>query len=201
MFRFLGIMAVAFTIFAGSSLAQDYRVDAGASLLKWKGEKIGKQHYGTIDIKDGYLTKTGDNFSGEFRVDMTTMKNDDIKDAEYNAKLIGHLKSDDFFSVEKHNTTTFKIKSISSYKPKKDQYGNYWVKGDLTIKGITNEIGFPAELKFDSKGFTAKADIVIDRSKWDVRYGSGSFFDNLGDKMISDDIKFELSLVGNVRSL
>lgn len=199
MIRFLGILLVAFTMFAGSLLAQDYRVDAAASLLKWKGEKIGKQHYGTIDIKDGTLTKSDDNFSGEFKVDMTTIKNDDITDAEYNAKLIGHLKSDDFFSVEKFNTTTLKIKSISSYKPKKDQYGNYWVKGDLTIKGITNEIGFPAELKFDSNGFTAKADIVIDRSKWDVKYGSGSFFDNLGDKMISDDIKFELSLVGKVK--
>lgn len=198
MFKFL-LIAAAFTLFAANVSAQNYVVDAKASNLKWLGEKVLGKHWGTVDIKDGMMTKSGNNFTGNFTIDMTTIKSDDLKDAETNAKLVGHLKSDDFFSVDKHKNSTFKLKNIKEYKAKKNEKGNYWVTGDLTIKGITNEIGFPAEIKFDSNGFKADASFTINRAKWDVRFGSGSFFDNLGDKTIYDDIKFDLLLVGKVK--
>ena len=192
----LSVMALAFL--AGSLTAQEYKIDAKASNLKWVGEKVLGKHWGTVNIKDGGMTKSGNNFNGNFTIDMTTLKVDDLEDAGTNAKLVGHLKSDDFFSVVKYNTSTFKLKGIKDYTPKKDEKGNHWVTGDLTIKGITHEIGFPAEISFDSNGFKANANFTINRTKWDIRYGSGSFFDNLGDKTIKDDIKFELKLVGNI---
>lgn len=194
------VLAVAALALLGVELsAQSFTVDASASSLKWVGEKVLGKHNGTVNIKDGAMTKSGSDFSGVFTIDMTSIKNEDLTDASYNAKLIGHLKSDDFFSVAKHNTATFKLKSIKDYKPKKDEKGKHWVTGELTIKGISNEIGFPAEINFSDSGFKADAKFSIDRSKWDIRYGSGSFFDNLGDKTIYDEIKFELSLLGKVK--
>lgn len=193
----LAIMTLA--LFVGNMTANEYKIAPKASSLKWLGEKVGKNHYGTVGIKDGSMTKSGNNYSGTFTIDMTTIKVDDIKDAGMNGKLLGHLQSDDFFSVQNHKTATFKLKSIKDYKPKKDEKGNHWVTGDLTIKGITHEIGFPAEIKFDGNGFKADAKFSINRAKWEIKYGSGSFFDNLGDAMISDDIKYELKLVGKVK--
>lgn len=199
MVKYLSIAIALFAIISTNLFAQDYIIDSKASGLKWTGEKVTGKHWGTVNIKDGGMTKSGNNFSGNFTIDMTSIKVDDLKDAETNGKLLGHLKSDDFFSVAKHNTSTFKLKGIKDYKPKKDEKGNHWVTGDLTIKGITHEIGFPAEIKFDGKGFKADAKFTINRAKWDIRYGSGSFFDNLGDKTIYDDIKFELSLAGTTK--
>ncbi len=197
MFKYF-VLAAAFLAFWSVEMsAQDYTVDASSSSLKWAGEKVLGKHNGSVNIKDGSMTKTGKNFEGIFTIDMTSIKNEDLKDADNNAKLIGHLKSDDFFSVAKHNTATFKLKKIKDYTPKKGEKGKHWVTGDLTIKGNTNEIAFPAEITFSDKGFKALAKFSIDRSKWDIRYGSGSFFDNLGDKTIYDEIKFDLSLVGN----
>lgn len=191
------VLAAALLAFLSIEMsAQNYSVDASSSSLKWFGEKVLGKHNGSVNIKDGTMTKSGKSFSGNFSIDMTSITNEDLKDAEYNAKLIGHLKSDDFFSVAKHNTATFKLKNIKDYTPKKGEQGKHWVTGDLTIKGITNEIAFPANITFTDKGFNADAKFSIDRTKWDIRYGSGSFFDNLGDKTIYDEIKFNLSLVG-----
>ncbi|MBX3044272.1 MAG: YceI family protein [Candidatus Kapabacteria bacterium] len=201
MLKFFMTVALALAFFGSAVLAQDYAVDSKASNLKWTGEKVLGKHWGTVQIKTGEMKKTGSNFTGTFTIDMTTIKVDDLKDEATNAKLLGHLKSDDFFSVDKHNTSTFKLKSIKDYTPKKDEKGKHWVTGELTIKGITHEIGFPAEINFDGNGFKANANFTINRAKWDIRYGSGSFFDNLGDKAISDDIKFELSLAGKIKQM
>ncbi|MDX9789715.1 MAG: YceI family protein [Candidatus Kapaibacterium sp.] len=200
MIRFFLMALIALATVGASINAQTFSVDVNSSKLKWTGEKVTGKHFGTVKIKDGTMTKSGNNFSGYFTIDMTTIKVDDIKDEKTNAKLLGHLKSDDFFSVAKFNNAVFKLKGIKEYTPKKSEKGNHWVSGELTIKGITHDIGFPAVLSFDSNGFKAEADFTIDRSKWDVRYGSGSFFDNLGDATIYDDIKFELTLSGKVNS-
>jgi len=106
-------------------------------------------------------------------------------------KLVGHLSSPDFFNTAEYASAVFNLHSIS---PNDD--GSHTVSGDLTIKGITNEISFPATVSNADGTLTATAAFAIDRTKWDIKYGSGSFFDNLGDKAIYDDINFELSLVG-----
>lgn len=199
MIRIFVFFAILVSTINFNVFSQEYIVDAKKSKLEWLGEKISSKHYGTVDIKDGMLKKEVSNFSGIFNIDMTSIKNIDLKDPQYNNKLIGHLKSDDFFSVDKFQTATFKLKSIKEAKSKKDAKITHTVTGDLTIKGITNEISFPAKFNFNSNGFTANAKFAINRSKWDIRFGSGSFFDNLGDKMIYDDIQFTLTLVGKTK--
>jgi polyisoprenoid-binding protein YceI len=176
--------------------AQKYTIDAKSSTMKWIGEKVIGKHWGTIKLQEGHLIRNDNQTRGEFRIDMTTIKVDDLKDAESNAKLLGHLKSEDFFNVDNYRISTFMLDKITPYNPKPGEKFNYWVSGKLTIKDITNEIRFPAQINFSENGFTANAEFTIDRTKWNIRYNSGSMFSNLGDRMIYDDIKFELSLKG-----
>lgn len=180
-----------------SAVANNFSVDTKSSKLNWTGEKVTGKHWGTVNIKNGSVSLNGEKMTGSFEIDMTSIVADDLKkDKATHDKLVGHLKSDDFFSVDKNPTAKFTLKKADKYNPKKGENFNYMVTGDLTIKGITNEIRFPAKIDIKGKDMTAKASFTIDRSKWDVRFGSGSFFDNLGDKMIYDDIKFDLNLKG-----
>ncbi|MCB0275508.1 MAG: YceI family protein, partial [Calditrichaeota bacterium] len=156
------------------------------------------KHNGVISLKDGVFSVEGDKMSGNFTVDMTSIVVKDIPmDNEYNGKLTGHLKSPDFFSVADHPEAKFEITKVVPYKAKDGEEANYKVTGNLTIKGITHEISFPAMITMDGDSFSAKATTSIDRSRWDIRYGSGSFFDNLGDKLIYDDFHLEINLVGS----
>lgn len=185
------VFAITSTVFASS--ADTYKVDADQSTLRWNGKKVLGEHWGYVDIKSGKLNHDNGKFSGDFTIDMTTIVVKDLEDPESNAKLKGHLESDDFFSVAKHSTAKLKVTKIEKQKGEKGE--THKVYGKLTIKGITNDVTFPATLIFSGDKLTAKADFTIDRSKWDIRYGSGSFFDNLGDKTIYDDIWFTLNLV------
>lgn len=172
----------------------NYTADVKKSTIKWEGKKIvGGGHDGKINIKSGKLALDGKVLKGgEFVIDMNSMTCDDLTDAEYNGKLIGHLKSDDFFGTDKHPEAKFIIKSVTAKGDDK-----YDVKGDLTIKGKTNSVEFPATVKVNGNTVTANAAISVDRSKFDVKYGSGSFFDNLGDKAIDDIFTLNVSLVAN----
>ena len=156
------------------------------SKVKWVGEKVTGSHEGLIDIFDAYLEFNDDNklVGGEVTINMNTINCTDLEGDAKNS-IEGHLKSDDFFSVKKHPTSTLIIK-----KAKYLFNNNYEIVADLTIKGITNEIKFKTKLNDN----IASADIVVDRTTFDIRYGSGSFFDNLGDKMIYDDFKLSVSL-------
>ena len=161
------------------------KVPITESTIKWKGKKvIGSSHNGTIDLKKGFFEFKNDVLvGGHFEIDMTSISNNDLE-GKYKTKLEGHLKSDDFFNVENYPTASFKINEV------KQADGNYNITGEMTIKGITNIVSFDLNMK----GNTSTANIEIDRSKFDVRYGSGSFFDNLGDKTISDIIELNITL-------
>ncbi len=172
-----------------------YKVDTNKSDVKWVGKKVTGQHNGKIKIASGDLTVKGNVVTGGIiTIDMTSISNDDITDQEGNAKLLGHLKSADFFNVEKFATAKFEIGSM---KPNTKAAGknNYNVAGKLTIKGITKDVTFPATVVIAGNKLTANADVKLDRTLWDIKYGSGKFFDGLGDKMIHDDfdIKFEIA--------
>lgn len=173
----------------GAKKAVAYKVDAAKSVVKWHAKKVTGEHLGTIGLASGALNVDGTKITGgTFEIDMTSIKCTDITDAGYNAKLVGHLKSDDFFSVEKNPKAVFVITKVDG------KGNNVNITGDLTIKGIKNKITFPATVTADAKGVTANAKIVLDRSKWDVRYGSKTFFPNVGDKMINDDFEINLAL-------
>lgn len=183
--NFKNILTAAFLIVGLSVFAQEYSVDAKSSKLKWTGKKVGGKHWGHIDIKSGSFKVEKDMItSGEFTIDMATITCDDLE-GEWNQKLVGHLKSDDFFGVDKHPTSTLKIKESTSFKK-----GEATVKGELTIKGKTHPVEFTA-MK-NGKSYTAT--IVVDRTLYDVRYGSDKFFDNLGDKAINDEFTMEVKL-------
>jgi polyisoprenoid-binding protein YceI len=171
----------------GIASAQSYNVNVEKSTLKWTGKKVGGEHYGNIQIKEGSFEIKDKNISsGSFIIDMTSLSNTDLKDANYNAKLVGHLKSDDFFGVENYPTAVLKITEASAFKS-----GKAKVKANLTLKGKTN----PVEFDVKQEGNTFTTNITIDRSKYDVKYGSSSFFEGLGDKVIYDDFTLEVSLV------
>ncbi|MDP6908396.1 MAG: YceI family protein [Flavobacteriales bacterium] len=169
-----------------------YRIDTQASSVEWSGSKItGKTHTGNVSLLNGGLQLTDGVISnGKFAIDMNTITCTDIEDPKWNKKLVGHLKNEDFFAVDKFGTASIVIKSA-------DAEGN--VTADLTIKGITNEFTFPATVTTENGSLTATATIEVDRSKFDVRYGSDSFFDDLGDKAINNIIKFNVSIKGQTK--
>lgn len=177
-------LSLILALVAFTNTIEKKKVDVKQSTIKWEGEKLTGSHEGTINLKDGYfLMEDGELVGGEFTADMTTI---DVTDLEGDSrqKLMGHLRSDDFFGVEKHKTAKFVIKTVA-------KKGNvYGVSGDLTIKGKTNPIAF--DMKMD--GNTATTNLTIDRTKYDVRYGSNSFFDNLGDKTIYDEFDLAINL-------
>jgi polyisoprenoid-binding protein YceI len=169
-----------------------YTVDTENSEVEWVGRKIAYSHNGTLELASGTLEFSGDQLvGGKFDFDMTSIKNNDIEDAGKNAKLVGHLKSDDFFSVEKFPTATFKITNVTEASGD----ATHQITGDLTIKGITHPLTFDANVKEVNGTITAEADLTFDRSKYDVKFSSGSFFENLGDKAIYDDVEMAVNLV------
>jgi polyisoprenoid-binding protein YceI len=187
--------ATATTEVAAPAKAVAYKVEAAKSDVKWHAKKVTGEHMGNIKLKEGQILVTGNKpTGGTFVIDMNSITCSDITDKEYNGKLIGHLKNDDFFSVDKFPTSTFKITSLTPVKNAAAGKPNYTVKGDLTIKGITNPIEFPATITVKNGAASAKADVVVNRAKYDIRYGSNSFFDNLGDKAIDDNFTMSLNI-------
>lgn len=186
--KFLSIAVLSATMLQ----ATDYNVDKDATKIKWHAEKVTGEHDGYVNIKSGSLDiDNGMIEDGEFVIDMKSITNTDIEDEEYKAKLEGHLKSEDFFSVEKHPEAKFEVTSV---KKKADKQN---VTGNLTIKGITHEVTIPVKVTVSQDVVTAMGTLKIDRSKYNVKYNSKSFFDieALGDKMIYDEFTINLHLV------
>lgn len=176
--------------------AEKLTVDAAASKVAWFATKVTGKHNGTVAVQSGTVDMTGGRLTGgSFVIDMTSIKVVDIQDPEYNGKLLGHLNSDDFFSVEKNPTSTFKITSVTAIKGAKAGQPNTTIGGDLTIKGITKPLTFPATVTVSNGQLTASGNMSVDRTKYDVRYGSKSFFNDIGDKAISDEMVFNVNVV------
>ena len=170
-----------------------YNINTEASSVKWVAKKVTGAHEGFVNVQSGNLEYTDGLLSGgEFTIDMASISCTDLK-GEWADKLVGHLNSADFFDTANHPTATFKITSATS----RGVDGAYKVKGDLTVKGITKSITLPTvQLTEGEDGVstTEAITIVLDRTDFDVRYGSGSFFSNLGDKTIYDDFELTVAL-------
>jgi polyisoprenoid-binding protein YceI len=187
----LVVLAVFAMSFTEKLIDGNHEINATDSKVEWVGKKVTGQHNGTVAIKSGELIiKDGTLQGGTFVMDMTSITSTDLE-GEYQQKLNGHLQSADFFGVEKFPTATFKITEV---KPN-GKNGKFTVTGDMTIKSTTKPVSFDAQLVANGDKVVAIADIVIDRSEFDVRYGSGSFFDDLGDKTIYDDFTLSVNLV------
>ena len=181
---FASAMVLSFLSFTNLN-AQENKIDVKSSNITWEGEKVTGSHDGTIDLQEGYFIVENDELKGgEFVIDMSSITVTDLT-GEDKGKLEGHLKSDDFFGVNNHPTSKLVITSVA-----KKSNGTYGVVADLTIKEKTNSVTFDLDWEENS----ATTELTIDRSKYDVRYGSGSFFDNLGDKTIYDNFELEVEL-------
>ena len=166
-----------------SSIKKNINIET--SIVKWTGYKITGQHEGTISLAEGHLSFTEDKISGGyFKIDMSTINTTDLSGRGKNS-LDNHLKSDDFFDTEKYKTAELTITGLES-----TSQTSYIVSGDMTIKGITNPIKF----ELDVKDGTAETNLKIDRTKFNIKYKSASFFDNLKNKAIYDEFDLKVSL-------
>lgn len=170
-------------------LAQTYTIQPENSEVKWAASKITGKHNGTIRVASGTIEFNGDQFAGGETVIHTPSLTVEDLTGGGKTDLEGHLKSADFFNVEKFPSASIKI---TEAKPAGDNL--YDVTADLTIKGITQPVQFQAKVEKTDTGVSAGAVITIDRTKYDIRYGSGKFFENLGDKTIHDDFTLEVSV-------
>lgn len=188
-----GVFSLALALVFGATyattepVAETKPVKTDASTVTWKAYKVTGSHTGTVDLKSGALTFDGDKLTGgEFTVHMPTLVSTDLAgDPDSKGKLEGHLKSDDFFGVENHPTSTLVFTDV-----KATGKNAYEVTGDLTIKGITKPVTFDVSIY----GSKATATMKVDRTNYDVKYGSGSFFENLGDKTIYDEFDLVVDL-------
>ena len=177
--------------FATKPHIDDVRVNEKSSTIKWIGSKVTSSHEGHVNIAKGSLAiDHGTLVGGQIAIDMNSITCTDIKSEESNKNLVGHLKDEDFF-----NTKKFPLAVIKITKAVKGKGNSYKIIADLTIKGITQPIAFDADVTITGLNFLAKASIKIDRTKWDIKYGSGTFFEKLGDKMILDEIAFDIFLL------
>ncbi len=180
-------IAIAFLMIASMSInAQNKKIDPALSNVTWVGKKVTGQHSGTIDIKEGTLVFIKNKLKGgTIVVDMASINTTDLKKGEGKEDLDGHLKADDFFGTAKFPTSKIDFKLISD-----NGKGSYTVTANMTIKDVT------APVKFDIlvKGKTATTTFNVDRTKYGIKYGSGNFFENLGDKTISDEFELKVAL-------
>ena len=173
-----------------SLTAQSVKVNTMKSKLTWVGKKVTGEHTGTIMLKSGEIILNGKEIAGgTFVFDMKTIKVTDLE-GDMKKQLEGHLESDDFFSVANHPKAKFVIKGVEKIK------GNeYKIKGNLTIKGITKPVIFKSMVKVKGKMVMVKGSAIVDRTKYDIKYGSGSFFKGLGDKVINDEFALSFEIV------
>lgn len=170
-------------------------VDINKSYVGWLAKKIVGQHNGKVKLQEGsVITNNGVLAGGRFVIDMTTISCEDLTDENYNGKLIKHLNSKDFFDVNGFETAELSITKVLKVTNKLNTYN---LTGDLTIKGITNSITFPATFKTVGKGFEGVAKITIDRTMFDIKYGSSNFFEGLGDKAIKNEVELNVVLATN----
>ena len=170
--------------------SKTFIIDADASSIEWFGEKVtGWSHTGTLRLLKGNLNVLGDELqAGNFVADMSSMGEiNSVMPEEKQAKLMGHLRSPDFFDVEQYPTSSFAISEVSTDS----------IRGNLTIKGISHAIAMPYTLSVEGEELKANATFTFDRSRWDIRYGSGSFFEDLGDELIKDEIDMKVTLVAH----
>ena len=173
-----------------------YKLQPQLSTLGWEGKAVTHGHVGTMQFIGGDLQVNGSQVvGGTATVDMKSMKATDITDVANHTKFVGHMSSDDFFSAEKFPTSTFKITSIKPIAGAAATADNATITGDMTIKGVTQSISFPAKVGVKNGVAAATGKVVIDRTKFGLKYGSKTFFDSIGDKAIYDEFTLAFNIV------
>ncbi|MBO9200201.1 MULTISPECIES: YceI family protein [Niastella] len=164
---------------------QNFEIAVAQSNIDWTGRKVTGAHWGTIGVKQGKLSVSeGKLTGGQFTIDTASIKILDVTDPATNAQFYGHLASDDFFSIDQYPEANFEITAVN----------NNQVTGNLTIKGITHSISFDANVSIAGDTLTASGKIVVDRTKYGIKFRSGNFFTNLGDTLIYNDFDLNVNI-------
>ena len=188
-----------FFIIISLGIADTFIVDVESSSIEWIGKKVTGQHNGNISILYGNVSrylKTDNStvIDGQFAIDMTSITNNDIESEEYNKYLVDHLNSSDFFDVEKFKTSMIKIVN-NDLITNQDSLYNTMITAEITIKGITQEIVFPAKIIFSKDIATAEGTINIDRTLFDIKYKSKNYFPDIGDKFIYNNFTLNFNII------
>lgn len=163
-------------------------IDTKKSVVAWKGSGVHGKHEGYVYISKGELMiASGQLMGGTVEIDMSTIEGEDHRSDN---NLINHLKDPDFFDVKKFPFSTIEIIKVDSINGESRR-----VTGNLTVKGITHPVAFPAKMEVKDRIVRANGKVVIDRTQWGIRYKSGKFYDNLADQTISDSIEFQIKIV------
>ena len=185
-------------VFSTNSKLDTLYINVENSKLRWQGSKISSNHYGHIDIKNGYIVVDSDNdiIGGLIDIDMNSMVCDDIKDPNSNAYLIRHLKAEDFFDVSKFPLSSLQIEKSERLKASSKIY-NRKISGQLNIKGNSKSIIFPLMVNHEKNFSHASGEINFDRTLWGINYKSSKFFPDLGDRIILDiiNLKFYIETI------
>lgn len=188
------ILVLLATSWSFMTFAPPVTVNKAESSVTWHATKVTGAHFGNVPISDAKLDyANGKITGGSFEMEMTNLTVDDLTDAGSNEKLTGHLKSDDFFSVAKFPKAMMKITNVKSSDGK-----TYELTADLTIKGVTAPVTFPATLAMVNGKMVTTAEIKFDRTKYDIKYRSGNYFEDLADKLIYDEVKLDIKLVATL---
>jgi polyisoprenoid-binding protein YceI len=184
-------LALLMSSFTRATHDETFTVDTKRSSIQWLAKKVTGQHNGTIKLASGQLTVHNQAIKdGTFTLEMASIACSDLE-GESNKKIIAHLKSDDFFSVEKNPTSKFQITKIALAGIDRVN-----ISGNLTIKNITKPLTFTAAIKQQGNELTATAkNVKVDRTKYDIKYGSKSFFSSMGDKAIDNEFELTIKLV------
>lgn len=205
--KFLLVIAylVASTSMIQAKVAPEVKkeIDTDQSVISWLGKKkvVEDKHFGKIKVKQGFVNfnDKGQPLSAELTIDMNSITNEDVADKKYNQKLVGHLSNADFFDVKKYPSSVLKInsfaKTAADKKSKDKNLTTYKATGELQIKDKTEPVAFDVVINNKDKVHTGAGKLVVDRTRWGVKYGSDSFFKNLGDKVIANDIEFDFNIV------
>ncbi|MHC1741935.1 MAG: YceI family protein [Syntrophobacteraceae bacterium] len=176
----------------------DYTVDTVGSLVEWAGRNPNSRHHGTVDLSDGFLRVKDAMVTGVFTLDMRRIKNINLEGDPLQPVLLAHLESDDFFFVESFPTAVFTIESARLVDGALLSGQNFSVVGSLTLRGITLPLGFMATLSTpEAGGLSAEAHFDIDRTQWDIIYGSSRFYEHLGMHLVFDLISVQVRIVAH----
>ncbi len=187
----LALLVLGFVLISFKTIdSETYTAIVDESTITWAASRPGKTHDGTLAISNGNLIfEENKLIGGDFTIDMKTIKVLDIKPGKMNQKLVDHLNSSDFFDVENHATGNYRVTRSEA----KD--GKILVKGQLTLKGITNDVEFLADVSNTDDAVTLKTgEFKIDRTKWDIKFRLGKFFDDLKNRLIYDDITITVNV-------
>lgn len=169
-----------------------FQIQQASSTINWTGKKVLGLHTGSINIANGFIEIVNNNIlGGEIQIDMTSIVITDIEDKKTNQDFLAHLLNDDFFSVDKFKSAKLTINGSSKIETNK-----FKIDGNLNIKDISHPISFISSIEIFTDTLHSLGEMVIDRTLYNIRYGSGKFIDNLGDKLIYDDFVLQFKLVG-----